>query len=257
MALPDIPHALLLLLTAVLGGALNAVAGGGSFLTFPALVFAGLDPVVANASSTVALWPGSLLAAATYRRDITMLRGMLLPMVGAAVTGGLCGALLLVGGPPEAFRRLAPWLLLFAAVLFTFGPRVTARLALPRDAAGHGDGPNLLWLVPIQLVISVYGGYFGGGMGIMMLASYVAFGLTDLHAMNGLKSLLAVVLNGVAVTTFIASGAVSWPEATLMTAGAAAGGHLGATWAKRVPPAWLRAGIATTAWLMTLWFFTR
>ncbi|HWH08335.1 MAG TPA: sulfite exporter TauE/SafE family protein, partial [Candidatus Thermoplasmatota archaeon] len=194
----------LLVLAALAAGALNAVAGGGSFFTFPALVLAGVPAVPANATSAVALWPASVASAAAFREDLKHPRRTLWVLGGVSLLGGLLGALLLLLTPERAFEGLVPWLLLVATLVFAFGPRLTAALRA-RDLRLPLAGMAL-----VQLLVATYGGYFGGGMGIMMLAAFAAMGMEDLNAMNGLKAILGVLLNGVAIAAFVAGGVVAW-----------------------------------------------
>lgn len=243
---------LLMMGAALLAGALNAVAGGGSFFTVPSLIFLGISPVVANATSTVALWPGSLASAWGYRREVAAERKTALALALVSTLGGLAGALLLVWTPADVFLRLLPFLLLAATLFFTFGPRIRQTLG----AHGGEEGTRGSALA-LQAVISVYGGYFGGGMGLMMLAAFALMGMTDIHRMNGLKSLLGALINGVAVVTFIVAGVVDWPVALPMVGGAIAGGYLGATLARRTPAVYVRRLVIAVGWAMTLWFFVR
>jgi len=240
----------LLFLAAMLGGALNSVAGGGSFLAFPALLFAGVPPVPANATTTIALWPGGIASAFAYRRELADERRMLGPLGAAALLGGLAGSLLLLRTPEATFVLLIPWLLLFATLLFTFGAplarRLTGSTRLPVGLASLA-----------QLAISVYGGYFGGGMGIMMLAVLTLLGMTHLHRMNALKNVLSAIINGVAVVAFVVAGAVRWGPGVVMIAGGIAGGYLGATTARRIDPRYVRVFVLVVAWTMTLYFFSR
>jgi len=239
-----------LFLAAALGGALNSVAGGGSFLAFPALLFVGIPPVPANATTTIALWPGSLASAVAYRRELADQRRMLLPLGVAALLGGLTGSLLLLRTSESTFVLLIPWLLLFATLLFTFGAPLAKRLA------GKTRLPLALAALA-QLVISVYGGYFGGGMGIMMLAVLTLLGMTHLHRMNALKNSLGTLINGVAVVAFVIAGAVRWEPASVMILGGIAGGYAGAATARRLDPRYVRVFVLVVAWTMTLYFFSR
>ncbi len=247
----DLGTAAVLTLAAVVGGALNAVAGGGSFFTFPALVFAGVPAVPANATSALALWPGSLASVAAYRGELRQEGRRLWGFAAASLLGGVAGALLLVLTPSSAFERLVPFLLLVATALFAFGPGLSARMRAHRGELPFGA------VVAAQGVISVYGGYFGGGMGMMMLAAFALLGMEDLHRMNGLKVLLSVVINGVALLTFVAAGIIQWRFGLLMTAGAMVGGYGGAALAKRVPPRALRLFIIGSGALLTAVFFAR
>ena len=245
-----------LAVAAALGGALNAVAGGGSFVTFPALVFFGMSPIAANATSTVALWSSSIASAAAYRRDLENLRKNL-PMLGAAsLVGGGIGAWLLLQTHDVTFARIVPWLLLVATALFAIsGPLVPRLRALGVGRGGSGRMAVALGLG--QLIISIYGGYFGGGMGILMLAAFALCGQTDIHAMNGLKSILGALINGVAIVAFVIAGIVHWPEALTMAAGSAVGAYGGAALAHRLPTAVVRSLVIAIGTAMAVWFFLR
>lgn len=241
---------MLLLAAAVGGGAMNAVAGGGSFLTFPALLFSGVAPIQANATSATALWPGSASSTVGYRADVKRApRRLVLSLSAAALVGGIVGALLLLRTPQSTFRALVPWLLLGATLVFAFGPPVTRALR-----ARHLHMP-LGVLVLLQLAIATYGGFFGGGMGIMMLAAYSAFGLDDIPMMNGIKSIMGMLLNAVAITAFVIAGVVEWPFALVMVAGSIAGGYAGAHYGRRVPQAWMRAFIIAVGAVLSAYFF--
>jgi hypothetical protein len=235
----------LLFCAAAIGGALNAVAGGGSFLTLPALILAGVSPVTANATSTLALWPASLSSTFAYRADIKASRQWMVVLGLTSVAGGLAGALLLVRTSDSSFLRLLPWLMLTAAATFTFGSRL-------RRADWH---PGLAIVVVVQFFIATYGGYFGGGMGIMMLATMALAGMTDIHEMNGLKSFLGVSINGVALATFVLSGAISWKYGVVMAVGATAGGYVTAAVARRIDTQHVRRFVIAVGWLMTAYFF--
>lgn len=245
----------LLFLAAVLGGGLNAVAGGGTFFTFPALLWAGAGPIQANATSTVALWPGALASALGYRKEARLETDRLLWLLLPSALGGAAGALLLVRTPPALFMQLLPFLLLLATLVFSFGERMGARAVrfTARFAPALGR-----WLGGgAQLAIAVYGGYFGGGMGLMMLAVFALIGMREIHRMNALKSLLAAVINGVAVGTFAASGPVDWPKAALMVLGAALGGYGGASLARRADPRWIRRLVIGCGAALTVYFSAR
>ena len=245
---------------ALAGGALNAVAGGGSFLTFPALLVAGVPAIRANATSTVALWPGSLMSAAAYRRELSGRRGVVL-LGGVSLIGGLIGALLLLRTPPAVFGQLVPYLLLVATLLFAFGGPLTryVRGRLNTHLAGAVAPPwaAVAGVAALQLAIATYGGYFGGGIGILMLAALALAGMDDIHAMNALKTVMASCINGVAVAAFVAAGVVAWPEALLMAAGAVTGGYGGARLARKLDPRRVRRFVILAGFAMTLYFFLR
>lgn len=241
----------LLVGVAVAAGAQNAVAGGGSFLSFPALLFAGVPPIAANATNTVALWPASLSAAYAFRHDLTHERRVLVLFGVVSLAGGLLGALLLLLTPERTFTALIPWLLGGATLIFAVGPSLTSRLRA-RDM--HAP----LWLASfVQLAIGIYGGYFGGGIGILMLAALAALGMTQIHAMNGLKNILGAGINGIAVVTFAVAGVVVWPVALAMVVGATVGGYAGARLSRRVDPKYLRAFIIAVGAVLTVYFALR
>jgi uncharacterized membrane protein YfcA len=254
---------IILFLTAAIGGALNAVAGGGSFLTLPALYkLAGVSPVIANATSTLALWPASLSSTFAYRRELRSSRQWLAILGVTSVLGGLVGAVLLVRTSDDAFLRLLPWLMLVAAATFTFGNKLR-----PAANAGgtrthpfeHGAAwrTSLFGVVVAQFLIATYGGYFGGGMGIMMLATMALAGMTNIHEMNGLKSFLGVAINGFALATFALTGRISWSYGLAMAVGATLGGYTTASFARKVDPRYVRWFVIIVGWMMTAYFFVR
>jgi uncharacterized membrane protein YfcA len=244
------PATLLLLAAAFGGGALNAVAGGGSFLTFPALVFTGVAPLAANATGTVALLPGYLSGTWGFREDLRPPPGFSLrALVALSVAGGAGGAALLLVTPPAAFRRIVPWLLLAATALFWLAPRLLR--AARSERAGRAGA------VAGVLAVSAYGGYFNGGLGVLLLALFALLGQTDLNAMNGLKNLLSAVLSAMAVALYAWGGLVVWREGLVMMAGTIAGGYLGARLARRIPGRWLRAAILATGLALAAVFFLR
>lgn len=222
---------------AAVAGAINSVAGGGTLLTFPALIAAlggsAEAAVWANATSTVALFPGSLAGMAGYRRELLAARSWIKLLLLPSLTGGLIGSLLLMRLPAESFKALIPWLLLTAATLFWLQPRLSRRLV--QETGENADRPQRILLVSLfQLLVAIYGGYFGAGIGILMLTALGLMGLHDIHRMNGLKTLFASVINGVAVIVFIASGKVNWPLAIMMALAAIIGGYGGAHVARRL-----------------------
>jgi hypothetical protein len=249
-------EAALLFFSAVGGGAINSVAGGGSFLTFPALVFTGMPSIAANATSTAAVWPGSLASVVAYRDDVRAARRHLPALLLISLVGGLLGALVLMKTPQPLFDRLLPWLLVFATAVFAFGGRLTAWLKRRGQVSAHpGRIGAVSWA--LQLFIAVYGGYFGGGMGLMMLAMLTLAGLTDIHEMNGLKTVFASALNAIALAAFVWAGLVQWPQASVMVVGAVLGGYGGARLAKQVDPARVRAVVIGIGCVLSVWFFIR
>ena len=253
---------LILFITAMLGGALNSVAGGGSFLTFPSLVFAGVLPVQANATSTVALWPGSVASVSAYRNELGKLNRVVVLTLGiTSLIGGVGGAILLLSTPQATFLGLVPYLMLLATLLFAFSPRITALLrkspAREIESKAVITWRALAIIALIQLIIAVYGGYFGGGIGIMILASLGVMGMENIHEMNGLKTVLQSAINGVAVITFIIAGAVVWLPALVMVVGAIVGGFGGAFVAQRLDARLIRGFVILVGISMTIYFFLR
>jgi uncharacterized protein len=245
-------HLLPLVAAGLLAGAMNAIAGGGSFVTFPALVFVGLPPVVANASSTVALFPGTIASTWAYRRELASVGEIRLgPMLPVTIAGGFCGALLLLFTPTHLFDIVIPWLLLLATLTFAFGVRMGTAL---RRVVRVGPATLLV----IQFVISLYGGYFGGAVGLMMLAAWgLLTASVDVKALAPTRTLLVSTANGAAVLLFIASSVVRWPETLALLAGAVTGGYAGARVARQLPPALVRALVLLLTATITVIFFRR
>jgi uncharacterized membrane protein YfcA len=241
----------LLIVAAFAAGLINSVAGGGSFLTFPALVFTGVPSIIANASSTVALLPGSLASAWAYRHDFKKSSELpFLPALVVSLAGGIVGALLLLFTPQRTFDFIIPWLLLGATLLFAAGPHVSKLLKRMVHI-----GP--VTVICIQFLIAIYGGYFGGAIGILMLAVWSAFGLTDIHVMNANKTLLAGAMNGVAVVLFVIARKVWWPQTLAMLVAAVIGGYIGAHSARRVDPRYVRIAVTAISSIITILFFLR
>ncbi len=239
-----------LFLVALFAGVLNSIAGGGSFFTFPTLLWAGLNPIIANATNTLALFPGSFISAWAYRHDMTLAQQKL-PVIRLAlisVAGGILGSVLLLSTPEHLFMHAVPWLLSFASLIFIFGNRITA-WSLRHF---HLSIPGIFFL---QFLISIYGGYFGGGVGILMLAVLSLYGLEDFHSMNGLKTLLAGCMNLMATLTFVVSGHIDWHTGGLMMISATLGGWLGPAIAKKIPQTTLRQLVACVAVATSIYFF--
>lgn len=235
---------------AFLAGALNAIAGGGSFLTFPALVFTGVPTIPANATSAVAVFPGYASGALGFRTELRDFdRRQLAGLIALAVIGGVAGSLLLLVTPSELFNWVVPWLLMFATLLFLLGDRIAAWVK-GRESNGHGG-----WIS--TLAVSVYGGYFNGGLGIVLLALFSALGFRDLNLMNGLKNILSFVLSAASVVTFTLAGIVYWPQAFVMMIAATAGGYAGARLARILPKTVVRNIVVLVGFAMTAVFFVR
>jgi uncharacterized membrane protein YfcA len=250
-------QALFLFGAAALGGALNAVAGGGSFFSFPALLFVGVPEVSANATNSVALWPGYVASMGAYRRELARHRGTLLALSIASLIGGAIGALLLLRTNDETFARMIPWLLLLATIIFAGSQPLMRWLRARQTLHGEASPARRVGVTLLQLPIAIYGGFFGGGVGILMLAALSIAGMEDIHEMNGLKALFSTLINGVAVVLFIAAGVVRWPAALVMIAGAIAGGYGGAVLARLVAPAQVRRFVIVVGAALTVYFFLR
>jgi uncharacterized membrane protein YfcA len=242
---------LLVAAAAAVGAAMNSVAGGGTLITFPALIALGVPSITANATSTVALWPGSMASLWGYRGELKGARRWAIAFAVPSFLGGVAGALLLLVTPERRFAAIVPWLILGATALFiaqkpimrmilAVGPKGPIRDIRAKD--GTLDAPPMPYLV-YQFFVGVYGGYFGAGAGILMLAALGLMGLTNIHQMNGLKNWGGGVMNFVAVVIFAASGIVDWPIASAMAVGATFGGIGGSLLAQRVGQEWVRRAI--------------
>jgi uncharacterized membrane protein YfcA len=262
---------ILLFIAAMLGGTLNSVAGGGSFITVPSLIFSGVPPIQANTTSTVALWPGSVASITAYRRELARLNRVVILTLGiTSLIGGILGAILLLSTSQSTFLYLLPYLMLIATLLFAFSPHITKLLrnrsadtqnteysqGIP-DKASTLSWRSMAAISFIQLIVAIYGGYFGGGIGIMILASLGIMGMENIHEMNALKTVLQTSINGVAVITFIIAGAVLWLQALVMVAGAIMGGYGGAYFARKLDPRVVRAFVILVGTSMTIYFFLR
>ena len=247
---------LLVFAAAMAAGAVNSIAGGGTLLTFPALVGLGLPPISANATSTVALWPGSFGSMWAYRRQLTGTREWLLWFTMPSIAGGIIGAQLLLHTSAARFDAIVPFLVLGATVLFMLQQPLSRRLAR-RATEEHAIAAPLprpgAWVLSAQFAVAVYGGYFGAGIGILMLATLGAMGLGDIHRMNGLKNWGAMCINAIAAITFALSGIVTWPVAGTMAVGGLAGGYGGARLALRVGQKWVRRAVVAIGLLAFLW----
>lgn len=259
--------ALLVFVAAFGAGVMNAIAGGGTFLTLPMLIYVGIPAKAANATSTVALWPGNVASTLGYWPELQNQTGRGV-FFATSLFGGMLGAFLLMATGEATFRLMIPWLILVATALFAAGPLITRRLrgdeAAPRDSRRTRAGAVLA-----QFVIAIYGGYFGAGIGILMLAALALSGMEDIHQMNGLKNGLATAIKGTAVFTFIAmdllpapdfvpwedQNILVWPELIVMIVGSIAGGIAGVKLAKRLPTRLTRGIIITIGAILTAAFF--
>lgn len=239
---------------AFLAGALNSIAGGGTLLTFPALTSV-VVPAVANATSTVALFPGSIAGAIGYRAELAPSRRFLLRMLVPSMAGGAIGAWL-VGRDEMAFAVLVPWLILTAALLFVVQAPVARWLKAHKP--DHEPGPRgRLVLVGCQFLIAVYGGYFGAGIGILMLTTLGFMGVGDIHRMNAVKTFLAAAINGATVVVFVRDGLVNWELAAPMVVAAVLGGYTGARVARRLPAAAVRYAVIVIGFGLSAFYFIR
>jgi uncharacterized membrane protein YfcA len=256
----DLLHGSSAFASAFAAGAINSVAGGGTLLSFPILIWLGLDSVAANATSTVAIWPGSLGGMWGYRKELRTANRRMLALILPSLIGGLSGALLLRFTPPSIFDAIVPFLILFATLLFMVQETVQRMFK-----TGEGRQESARWLMGamlFQLFVALYGGYFGAGIGILMLAALSILGLTDIHQMNGLKNFFALCINGVAAIYFMVAHMVEWPYVLIMAVGAIAGGYGGAGLARKMGRTMVRRlvvgiGFAMAASLFVKWISKR
>jgi len=239
----------------IIAGAINSVAGGGTLISFPSLVAFGESQIVSNATNTAALWPGSLSSAIGYRKDTPLQAGLLATLLIPSFIGGILGAWILVVTPPGIFNIVVPFLVLFATLLFAFRDHVTRTFRRDNSSEGELSIGSRIWGFCFQLFVATYGGYFGAGIGILMLGSLSIMGLRDIHKMNAIKTPLAAIINCTAFVLFALKGLVAWDLALILGLGAILGGYVGARSAKRVNPRILQAfvviiGLVVSAWLL-------
>ncbi len=233
-----------------LGTAVNALAGGGTLITFPAFMLVGVPSVIANASNAVAIFPGRLMVILAYRRELATHWRLVLFTSALGVTGGLAGAWLLLRSSDRGFLTSVPWLLLAATLMFLFDR------AIARAAGSETGGPVARWVASGGIVLgATYGGFFGAGLGILMMPLLSALGVRDMQQLNAIKNVLVTAVTSVAVLAFVIAGAVSWPGAIAMAAGSVPGGWLGGKLARRVPTAWLRATVIAFGFAMSAFYF--
>jgi uncharacterized membrane protein YfcA len=247
----------LMLIAAGIGaGILNSVAGGGTYFTFPLLLLAGIPPVLANTTNKIGVWLGSFGSLGGYWREVTQLRERSLYIyVATAVTGSVAGSLLLLVIPSDMFKNMVPWLMLAATVIFTGGQKTLAWLEQILPSNKHISSAACTGGFAAHFLISIYGGFFGAGMSIMFMALYELTGLRDVHRMNGLKTLVSLVVNAASVLTFVIAGSIFWPAAIPLMIGALAGGYWGASIARRLPAHWVRWFIILYSTGITIWLF--
>ena len=241
----------ILIAAAFLGGALNSLAGGGTLVTFPALLFAGLNPIDANASSVVALFSGTFAGAWAYRRNILAVAEFsVLGLFVLSLAGGLIGALLLLWTPATIFAALVPWLILFATIVFAVGNFAPVD-AIQRIQLGPRSALAALF------IIAIYGGYFGGGIGFLILAAFTLVGMRDINAMNGLKMGLVGVMTVTAILAFIVANVVRWPETLPMLVSSAVGSYMAAHWAQRLDQRLIKGFVVVLGAGLTIYFAWR
>jgi uncharacterized membrane protein YfcA len=252
-------NTILLVIAGVLAGVMNAVAGGGTFLTFPALVFTGIPSVAANQTSTIAVFPGQIASCWAYRKILAADLRTVLVLGLTSLAGGTAGAIVLLNTPTPAFDRLVPWLLLFATLLFAFGNKIRNRLGWRLVRSSHSEigGRALFKAACLQLIIGLYGGFYGAGAGILELAVLDMLGFEDINLANALKVILTAAFNILAVVIFIAAGKVFWPEGLIVAAASVIGGYSGAWVAQRLPESFLRGFVIFVGLVMTVYFFSR
>ena len=252
-------HVLFLFFAAGIAGTLNALAGGGSFISFPALLFLRVPPVLANATNTVALWPGLAASSLAYLKRLNVPLRLLIPLLVTSVAGGWAGALLLLKTPQHTFLHLVPWLLLSGTLLFAFGNtiRTLAGKTSVIDDLSATSWQAIIISSLVELLVAVYGGYFGAGIGFIVLGMLAALGMRDIHAMGAIRTLLAAAVNAAAVVTFILAGAVLWRQCGVMVTGALTGGWFGAHYAQKADPRKVRALVITVGLVMSLYFFIK
>ncbi len=244
-----------LFLAATAAGAINSVAGGGTLISFPALVAFGEPEIISNATNTAAMWPGSLSSAFGYRKDTAIRRGLLATLAIPSLFGGLLGAVILVITPAETFKHIVPFLVLFATLVFASRDILARRFGGAPTREGHVTTAGRIWGALFQLFVATYGGYFGAGIGILMLGSLSLMGMRNIHEMNAIKTPLTTIINVTAFAFFAIKGLVAWPLAILMAGGAIIGGYAGARLAKRANPRFVQLAIVAIGLLVSVWFF--
>ncbi|MFA6036960.1 MAG: sulfite exporter TauE/SafE family protein [Legionellales bacterium] len=242
----EITDAFLLFIAGVIGGALNAVVGGGAFIAFPALIFLGVPPIQANATMTVSLWPGTLASLWAQRRELLSHTQMLPLFIPLSLLGGGIGAFTLITLSNSHFALVVPYMLLLATLVFTFQRQLI-------DWSTRQHWHISIW-IPL-LVIAIYGGFFGAGMGIMFLAFLGIIGMKNMHEANALRNCSTACINSIASFIFIISDKVVWTNMLMMCAGAIVGGYFCAHYARKLSSELLRIAVMITAWIMTVYFF--
>ena len=256
MAMIGIGQYLLIFVAALLAGGLNGIAGGGSFILFPVLIFVGIPPIMANATNSIALLPGTLASAGAYRREFGKDRRSLIQVCILGVIGGLTGAILLLKTPPATFLQVLPYLLLTATLAFSFSGKLT-NLVNKYQSLADVKGLRTVLITILQLIVAVYGGFFGGGMGILFLATFALMGMTNIHQMNAYKVLLTSCINAVIIIPFVLANVILWQEAAIAAIGTVIGGYISAYYAQKVAPSDVRRFVIVIGSTMTIYFFIK
>src|SRR5215471_6663839 len=233
-------HAAILFAAALAAGIANSLASGGSFISFPALLLTGAPPIEANATNTIALLPGTIASAGAYWQQIRPHRRLMLRLIPMGAIGGLIGGLVLLRTPQQTFLKMVPWLLLISTIVFIFSGRITAWVRRRSVDRPQVSSLTAVLIAVLQFLVCIYTGYFGAGAGIPFLALFALMGLENIHAINGLRTYLISICNLAALAAFVWAGAVLWPQAIVMTAGAALGGYGGAHFAQKMNPRGIR-----------------
>lgn len=238
----------LLVIAGIVGGSVNAIAGGGTFFTFPVLIATGLDPLSANVTNAVAIYPGHAAAVPAYRDELRNAGRALLPRCLISVFGGLIGAVLLLWAGGALFNTLVPFLVFTATLLFALGPAIS-------NFAERAKFQSQIFKGTIEFLFAVYGGYFGAGLGVLLMAALTIVGVRDIQMANAQKNLLATIITTISVLIFVIAGAVAWPQAICVLFGAIIGGYFGARFARKIPAGALRMLVIMTGLGLTLYYF--
>ncbi|MCE2977720.1 MAG: sulfite exporter TauE/SafE family protein [Pseudanabaena sp.] len=248
---------LLIFVAALLAGGLNGIAGGGSFILFPTLMFAGLPPIPANATNSIALLPGTLASAGAYRHEFSQDKRSLIHVCILGAIGGLVGAILLLRTPPTVFLRILPYLLLIATLAFAFSKNLTKWVESKQSQFANLKLLRSFSVTLLQLIVAIYGGFFGGGMGILFLASFALMGMTNINRMNAYKVMLTSCINAITVIPFVISGVILWQQGFIAAIGASIGGYISAYYAQKIAPILVRYFVIGVGTVLTIYFFIK
>lgn len=246
---------ILLLLAGFFGGVLNSIAGGGSFITFPALIAVGIPPITANATNTFASCAGYMSGTYAFRKEISDHKNDLVKIIIISLLGGISGAWLLLQTPESVFREAIPWLLLFATVLFIFGGKINTKLKKMASSHQHASAIGGFLLLILLFTVSLYGGFFNAGLGIVTLSYLALAGHTNINTMNGLKLLVSSAVSLIAIALFILNDVIAWYEGTIVLCGSLAGGYAAAHVSRQLPQQYVRHFVIVASIATTLYFF--